>query len=194
MKEIWKDIEGYEGLYQVSNQGRVKSLAREIIRNRGGTIYTLIQKERILRYSDNTRGYLVVDLIKEGRQMKHYIHRLVAKTFLPNPNNMPEVNHKDEDKLNNCVDNLEWCSSSYNLKYGTRGKRISASKISSHRCGGRSVKQMTLDGKEIARYDSVHFAEKATGINEASIYKVCKGTYDVVTAGGYRWSYVEEDP
>ena len=109
MQEIWKDIEGYEGLYQVSNLGIVKSLPRQY-KNRKCN-------ERIKSPSLAGKGYYRVSLCKNGIIKYYYIHQLVAKTFIPNPNNYKLVNHKDENKLNNCVDNLEWCDYKYNLNY-----------------------------------------------------------------------------
>ena len=115
--EIWKDIEGYEGLYQVSNKGRVKSL------NYGRT-----GKEKILRPGKNNDGYLIVILYKNGKKKNFRIHRLVAKAFLTNPNNLLEVNHRDENKENNHVENLEWCDRKYNINYGSRTERSSESR------------------------------------------------------------------
>ena len=120
MIEEWRDIEGYEGLYQVSNLGRVKSLARVVIRSDGkpNTV-----NEKILKYGMN-RGYCAVVLCKDGKKKMYKVHRLVAMAFLRNPHNLPEVNHKDEDKKNNCVDNLEWCTSLYNINYGSHNERV----------------------------------------------------------------------
>ena len=114
--EIWKDIKGYEGLYQVSNMGRIKSLN---YRNTG--------EEGILRHSLDSYGYLKVTLHKNGKQKYFRIHRLVAETFIPNVNNLPEVNHIDENKENNHVENLEWCDRKYNNNYGSRNERASVS-------------------------------------------------------------------
>ena len=114
MKEEWRDIKGYEGKYQISNLGRVKSLN-----------YKHTKKEKILSNVPDTEGYLLVSLYKSGKKKPFRIHKLVAIHFIPNPNNLPEINHKDEDKTNNGVSNLEWCSIEYNLNYGTRNKRIS---------------------------------------------------------------------
>jgi len=114
---MWKDIEGYEGLYQVSCNGEIKSLSREIIYNNGKVIHL---KERILKPL-KINNYLAVDLHDSNKNHKRfYIHRLVASAFIDNPDNLPEVNHKDENPFNNSVDNLEWCTHTYNLNYGTR--------------------------------------------------------------------------
>lgn len=116
-REIWKDIEGYEGLYQVSNMGRVRSLDREDAQ--GHRI-----KGKVLVVSSNGKGYRQINLWQYGDVKHKFIHRLVAIAFLDNPNNLPEVNHKDENKANNSVSNLEWCTRLYNMTYGTRNKRV----------------------------------------------------------------------
>ena len=121
MEEIWKDIVGYEGLYQVSNFGRVKSLAKYKNGNGGSKFW---RKERILKPANTGRGYLMVVLIKEKKRTTYILHRLVAQAFIPNPNNLPQINHKDENKTNNVVSNLEWCDNKYNSNYGTRNVRI----------------------------------------------------------------------
>ena len=121
MKEIWKDIKGYESIYQVSNLGRVKSVARKVIKKN----YVSFKKERILKQQTDRYGYKKV-ILQRNYQIKTFsIHRLVADTFLENPYNLPQINHKDENKENNCVLNLEYCDSKYNNNYGTRNKRVS---------------------------------------------------------------------
>lgn len=118
--EIWKDIAGYEGIYQVSNYGNVKSLERECKGNKG-IVY--IKKEKILTPTINSSGYYHTILRKDGKSIAAYVHRLVAEAFIPNPNNLPIINHKDEDKTNNNLINLEWCDKSYNALYGSCPQR-----------------------------------------------------------------------
>ena len=108
--EEWRDIEGYEGLYQVSNKGRVRNINKN--------------PYRMMKPHHNQRGYCQVALSSGGTYILVAVHRLVAQAFIPNPNCLPQVNHKDEVKDNNSVDNLEWCNNKYNCGYGTRGKRI----------------------------------------------------------------------
>lgn len=119
MVEIWKDIKGYEGLYQVSTCGRIKSLARMVPFSNIHTSGYRQLKEKILKGGITKDGYNVVTLRKDNIGKIYSIHRLVAETFIPNPNNLPEVNHKDENKVNNHVDNLEWCTHQYNSTCGT---------------------------------------------------------------------------
>ena len=118
--EIWKDIEGYEGLYQVSNLGRVKSLDRVV---EGKSSSTRLHRGKILSPGIGSTGYYMVVLYKDGGGCSYTVHRLVSNTFIPNPHNHPYINHKDENKLNNNVDNLEWCTHQYNMNYGTANLR-----------------------------------------------------------------------
>lgn len=117
MEEIWKDIKGYEGLYQVSNLGRIKSLARYVY-YRNGKVYH--QDEKILKPCLNNKGYCRVRLTKSTNSKLFFVHRLVAMAFIPNPNNFPQINHKDENKQNNSSNNLEWCTSLYNNNFGKK--------------------------------------------------------------------------
>ena len=116
-EEIWKPVVGYEGLYEVSSLGRARSLGRFVSINR-------FLKGRILRLCYNAKGYLRAQLSSNNKAKMYMVHRLVAIAFLPNPDNLPEVNHIDEDKTNNSVENLEWCDGKYNVNYGTRNDRI----------------------------------------------------------------------
>ena len=119
--ESWKDIEGYEGMYQISNEGRVKSLERQKEDGR-------FCRERLLKQTISDRGYCRVGLQKGKKLKVVYVHRLVAEAFIPNPDNLPQVNHKDESKLNNSAQNLEWCTAKDNNNYGTKTKRARETK------------------------------------------------------------------
>lgn len=117
MEEIWKDIKGFEGLYQVSNIGRIKSLSRKAICNSACNIKRLI-KDKVLTTVASNKGYIFVSLRdSNGNKYTKRVHRLVAEAFIDNPNNYPIINHKDCDRSNNCVENLEWCTYEYNNQY-----------------------------------------------------------------------------
>lgn len=170
MKEIWKPIKDYEGLYEVSNFGKVKSIPRN------GTIKeTKILKQYIDRY-----GYLYVALSKNDSQKKKKVHRLVAEAFIPNPENKPEVNHKWGIKTDNRASELEWATTSENLKHAIENKLRKT----------RNVVQYNRDGELIKKWSSSKEASKALNIDDSSIYKCCKGKRK--TVGGYIWRYENE--
>ena len=125
MVEEWRDIKGYEGKYQVSNMGRVKSLDRLV--SRSGRVMHL--REKLLKPRVNPFGYCSVHLYCNGDGKNIFIHRLVANAFIPNADNTLEINHKDEDKSNNCVENLEWCTHQYNNLYNGKAKRANQKRI-----------------------------------------------------------------
>lgn len=180
MKELWKDIKGYEGYYQVSNLGRVRSVDRWVA-NSGDTKKFLKGRIRKLNYLNN--GYLVAHLLKEGKSEPYYVHRLVAEAFIPNPDNLPIINHKDEVKTNNHVDNLEWCTYSYNSNYGTAIER--ARKNNEGRC--KKVYQYNLDGEFIREWESAMEVERQLGYSDSSIVDCCKGKSK--TAYKHIWSF-----
>lgn len=120
-KEVWKDISGYEGLYQISDFGNVKSITRMVKSNHGNF---RLQREKLLKVRLNNKGYYTVILYKDSHPKTFFVHRLVAIAFIPNENDLPEVNHIDENKLNNYVENLEWVTHKENLNSGTVQKRI----------------------------------------------------------------------
>lgn len=167
--EEWRDIIGYEGLYQVSSQGRVRSVDRYInYKNTGVSL----RKGRILKPKTDKDGYLIVNLSSNGKIKTHKVHRLVAQAFIPNPHNYPCVNHKDENPKNNCVDNLEWCTVAYNNNYGTKLERqtISFKKGEHHRYYGENpnakpVIQYDKDGNIIKEFDCIKSA--------AEYYNIC---------------------
>lgn len=127
--ETWKPVVGYEGLYEVSDHGRVKSCKRFRVGKRGAQ--TLVA-ERLMRQAHDHSGYLKVGLRIGGNCFNHSVHQLVAKAFIPNPNGYDQINHKDENKENNYVSNLEWCTAAYNNAYGTRIERIKKTKAKSN--------------------------------------------------------------
>ena len=176
-EEIWKDIEGYEGRYQVSNRGNVKSLERTVWNNRG--YYKTIQ-ERILKAGKSNTGYLQVALFKDGKAKGYLVHQLVATAFCENPMRYTEVNHLDEDKTNNKVENLEWCSKSYNNNYGTRNKRIAEKKC-------KPVIAIEKRTGLKLEFSSALEAERETGINNSNIIQCCKGKRN--SCGGFYWMY-----
>lgn len=176
-KETWKPVVGYEGLYEVSDLGRVKKVARTITKA-DGTIKKV--DERILKPSDSN-GYQIVGLYRNGVSNPNWVHRLVAQAFIPNPNKLPEVNHKDEIRTNNKLDNLEWISHRDNSNYGKHNERISKSKC-------KPILQLDLKtGFIIAYYPSVKEAGSSTGIYYDTITKAARGI--IKTAGGYKWKY-----
>ena len=165
----WAVIDGYDGLYTVSNLGRVCSHHRN--------------KPRMLRQRTNNRGYSLVNLTKNGIIKTFKVHVLVARHFLPNPDGLTEVNHKDEDKSNNRADNLEWCTRSYNVNYGSRTAKQRAKVC-------KAVVQFDKNGEIIAGYDSLTRASRTVGISVQHIAACCKGKYPY--AGGYIWKYLSE--
>ena len=177
-KEIWKDIEGFEGLYQVSNMGRVKSLERTVWNSGKGCYRTV--PEKILKADKDGSDYLQVLLYKDGKTKMYKIHRLVAQAFCENQMGYSEVNHIDENKENNRAENLEWCSRSYNCNYGARNKRIAEKK---------SKPVLAIDKRTglILEFTSALEAEKQTGINNGNINKCCKGK--LKSCGGFYWMY-----
>lgn len=184
--EIWKDIEGYEGYYQVSNFGRVKILDRYLVKkSRYGGTYRQLYKGCYMKIQINKKGYTYVILSKGDVPRTHYIHRLVAKAFVPGYHEGLAVNHIDENKENNVPSNLEWVSYKKNNSHGTRLERIAAK----HR---KPVIQMTIDGEIVKRYDSAAQASKITGIRFGNISSACYGRYGCKTAGGYRWRFAED--
>lgn len=122
-EEVWKDIIGYEGLYQVNNYGYIKKLSYEYVDSHGTGRHRVFP-EKFVTIQLSKNGYCVVDLYKNCERKRYYVHRLVAEAFIPNTKNLPCINHKDEIKTNNNVTNLEWCDWSYNNSYGTNRVRM----------------------------------------------------------------------
>lgn len=186
-QEIWKDLPGYIGLYQVSNLGRVKSIER-VDANKHPI------HEKILKQHDRMNGYLFVTLYSDVHK-QFYVHRLVAMAFIPNPDNLPQINHKNEIKTDNRVENLEWCSVSYNNNFGTKKERISITRKNSVLCKKESEKrkrpvlQIAKNGMIIKRFESIVEAKKSFGKNNncGAINDSLK--YSNKTAYGFYWKY-----
>ena len=181
MSEVWKDIEEYEGLYQVSNYGRIRSFDRWVI---GKSNSKRFKKGKILKTVEHN-GYQHIFLYKNGKGKWFYVHRLVAQAFIPNPDNLTEVNHINEIKNDNRVVNLEWCDRKYNVNYGTVKQRIADTKINGKR--SKTVYQYTLDGELVAEYPSTMEIERQLGYYNNNISACCLGK--LKTAYGYIWSY-----
>lgn len=185
--EKWKDIPGYEGLYQVSTSGRVKATQRIILYRNGKIIH---RKERILSLANSYGQYYTVGLIKNKKHKTWNVHRLVAMTFIPNPNNLPCINHKDENKYNNLVDNLEWCSYSYNTKYNNSMRvRIDTRNHNQSRGCEKKVYQYNLEDNLIKVWDSVKSISRELGYKASNISSCCLNKQYRKTAYGYKWTY-----
>ncbi len=166
IEEIWKDIPNYEGHYKISNLGRIKSIK--------------YNKEKIISIL-NTGKYNHVMLYRNNINKNFTIHKLVAMTFIPNPNNYSEINHKDENTRNNCVDNLEWCNHTYNINYKNRTKKAKEKlsiKVNQYDLNDNLIKTWDCMNDAIRFYKNVHICD------------VCKGKRNV--ANGYKWSYYDK--
>lgn len=176
--EYWKDVVGYEGLYQVSDEGNVRSLN-----------FNHTGMAKILKPLKGTGDYLRVRLYKDGKGKTMKVHRLVAQAFIPNPNNLETVNHRDEVKTNNSASNLEWMSVADNNNYGTRNQRAAEANIN-HPKTSKPVQQIDKQGNLLATYPSAHEAQRVTGILRPNICNCCNGKRKYKSAGGYIWRYV----
>lgn len=189
MIEIWKDVAGYENYYQVSNLGNIKSKDRLIevddYINHHATCrgFSYVMPGKIMKQRITQFGYKAVSLVNaEGKQKGFMVHRLVAEAFLPNPNNFPFINHKDENKQNNFVDNLEWCTAEYNINYGTYLERRSNTQRYTNK-NMRSV--IAVDANDnVLQFISIRDAARILNIYQSNIqYALKKGT----KCGGFYW-------
>ena len=196
--EIWKDIKGYEGLYQISNYGRVKSLTKTVVREKMGNF----EKNEIIMKPTKHKGYFSIMLSKNGVSKMYKVHRLVAEEFVSKYDyksvaeenrslidlDRLEVNHKDEKKSNNNADNLEWCTHLYNMKYGDWKTRRENN--ADHSYCYKPVNQYDLGGNFIRRWNNMSEPQKELGILRQSISKCCRGERE--TAKGYIWRYAND--
>lgn len=196
--EIWKDIEDYEGYYQISNYGRLRSLDRIVIHSNGKVRK---YKGTVIKLANDKNGYRFTHLYKNGKPKQVRIHRLVATYFIPNPDNLPIVNHKDENPKNNYVDNLEWCDYKYNTNYGTAPQRRMATRRSKP-LSERFLKSLQIkalnhkkkigmykDGILIKTFESAADANREyKNLNYVSLSAACNGR--LKTYRGYEWRFI----
>ena len=188
--EEWRDVFGWEGLYQVSHLGRVKSLSRSIVYKDGREC---TYPSKIIKNQKVSTGYRSVMFYGVNGKKQYYVHRLVAETFIPNPKNLGDVNHKDCCKTNNILINLEWCSRSDNIKHAYKNGLICAHMDEAIKKRSRPVIQYAPSGEIVAEYDSASKAAKASGYNQGQISKYCRGENKKhSTYNGYIWKYKEE--
>lgn len=185
--EEWRDIKGYEGYYQISNIGRIKSLMYRGLKRK---------TPKIIKWRVASNGYAQVILSVNNIQRRYSVHRLVALHFIPNLDNKPCINHKDENPLNNNMENLEWCTYSYNTNYGNCIEKIRKGNIG--KVGSYPVIQQSLTGDFIAEYSSIGEASRATGISYTMINDCCRGfkkdyknnkIYPCLQARGYKFKF-----
>lgn len=185
MTEIWKDIKDYEGLYQVSNLGRVKSLDHYVKHPKGSL---RLIKERILKPFLQKTGYLIVTLSKNNIKTSYNVHRLVAEAFVYNPYNKMCINHLNKNRTDNRADNLEWCTYKENNNWSNHNELVSNSLINNIN-KSKPILQYTLDMIFVTEYPSIMEASRQTGINNSNICQCCKGNKNYPYAGGYIWKY-----
>jgi len=174
VEEIWEDIEGFEGLYRISNLGRVYSLTKDVV----------------MKGKHNNRKYVQITLTKNGKQHYFLLHRLVASHFIDNPEGLPQVNHKDENKENNAANNLEWCTNKYNAHYGTRIERTTNNEKyrKSREEMKRKVIAVSTDGEVEIKLNSIKSA-KMLGFSTSKITDCCRGKCEIYK--GFKWEYID---
>lgn len=179
MDEAWADIDGFEGMYQVSTIGRVRSLPRDVAMRRGGREYTMHHKGRVLRQVRSKDGYATVQIFKDSKPHTFKVHRLVATAFISNQDNLPEVNHIDGNKTNNTVENLEWCTKSHNMRHAYENGLI-------------SKENKTFNRKKVRRSDGVVFtslteAANASGTHVGNVSACCHGKLAHTSGYGFEF-------
>lgn len=179
--EIWKDISGYENEYQVSNFGNVRSLTKQVAHKNG----LAIKNGKMLKLSKRRKGYVCVNLSSNGKSRSYEVQRLVALAFIHNPNNYPCVNHKDENKENNNVENLEWCTYAYNNAYGSCREKATSSRVNG--AMAKKVFQYTRNMEFICEYPSLAEVKRLFGYDASKISLCARG--ERKSAYGFIWKY-----
>lgn len=194
INEIWKPVVGFDGLYEVSNLGSVRSLCRYV----NGFNGKKLKKGKKLKTTINIQGYCVVDICYKNKRKQYRVHRLVAEAFIPNPENKPYIDHINTIRSDNRVENLRWVTAQENrnneltkikcseLQKGEKGYWYGCTGSSNPHA--KAVKQYTLDGEYLCTFDSIVDAHKALNVEKSHIYQCCKGIYK--SSLGYRWEYV----
>ncbi len=183
-EQQWRPIPQYEGLYEISDQGDVRSIAQYTCHH----IVTPRPKPRSVKAELTHDGYVRVCLSNRGTHKHYTVHRLVALTFIPNPDNLPQVNHKDENPQNNSVDNLEWCTGKQNCNYGKHCQRIRDRLAIKHHLA-KAVAKLDESGNILETYKSINDAARQLGIRGENITRCCKGKYN--QSCGYKWKYIK---
>ena len=184
--EIWKDIKGYERLYQVSNLGDIKSLKRNVYAGNGKYRW---QYERILsKKKTNGNGYITVSLYKNNDVQNRYVHKIVAETFISNPNNYKYINHKDENKANNYVDNLEWCTARYNCTYNNRHIKI-GKKLINNKASSKPILQINNKNEIVKSYPSISEASRQLKVSSQAISDCLRGKQK--HSANFKWKYID---
>lgn len=185
MKEIWKDIPNYENFYQASNYGRIKSVEKMVWN--GYQFWK--REEKILKLTRDKKGYLNVGLSKNGKFKRCKVHRLIAKTFIPNLNNLPQINHINGIKTDNRVKNLEWCTNQENCIHARKNKLVKTPKGKDSKLS-KKIYQFNKDNIFIKEWTGINEVAKQLGVCRRSIQRCCRG--ERKTAGGYIWRYTNE--
>lgn len=185
--EIWKDVKGYEGLYQVSNLGRVKSLGKKV---EWMNVYRNTPK-KILKFGDDGKGYVTVSLNKDGVFKRKYIHQIICDNYLPNPENKPFVNHKNGIRIDNRLENLEWCTQHENILHAWEtglSRPSMLGKFGKNHNKSKKIHQYLKSGELVCVFYGAYEASRKTGIRPSGIYASCCGK--TKTAGGFTWKWI----
>lgn len=188
-REIWKPVveEGFEDSYEVSNFGRIRSVDRIVESKRGPLRY----KGKLIATPLNDDGYQIFNFCKARKKKHAKVHQVVARAFIPNPNNLPEVNHKDENKANNHVSNLEWCTREYNMNYGTGMERMRnhPNQKKRHEESKTPIVGVKIDDESTIRFESISEADRI-GFKRRNLWSALNG-HDA-SHKGYVWCYEDE--